>query len=271
MGFDPGSLIPVFGGLFDDAPDMYRDAADQYLRELEGVTMPSYNWTEYVPEQAQAQLITEDPATRQRQMALLDKMGQAAETGFTDSDNASYQLAVNKANQGARQRNEALIAEAARRGIGGSGVELGLREQANQAAMQNAADANLQRAADSARMMATYQQAYGNQLGDVRGADYKTQAANAQAVNDFNRLNTQEKNRAQQYNIEGAYGRQRDRMGDATRMADARYGARTGQAKAQGMEDAAAGGVRGRIEDLGSAAAGAWLTPKRKLLEEGGY
>lgn len=265
MGFDPGSLIPVFGGLFDDAPGMYQDAANQYLQDLEKTQLPSYVFNEYVPEQYKAELISEDPTTRLKQMALLEKMGQAAETGFTDSDKASYDLATKSANQAARQRSDALLQEAARRGIGGSGIELGLREQANQSAMDRANTANLQRASDSARMMAAYQQAYGGQLGDVRQADFNTQAKNAAAMNEFNRLNTAEKNRALQYNQERPYELQRDRMADSMKMADARYGARTGAAKAQGMYDSAAGGVRGRIEDLGSAAAGAWLTPKKKM------
>lgn len=265
MGFDPGSLIPVFGGLFDDAPGMYQDAANQYLEDLQKTQLPSYVFNEYVPESYKAELVSEDPTTRLKQMALLEKMGNAAETGFTDSDKAAYDLATKTANQSARQRNEALLNEAARRGIGGSGIELGLREQANQSALDRANTENLQRASDSARMMAAYQNAYGQQLGNVRGQDYDTQRANTNTINEFNRLNTSERNQAQKYNQEGAYGRQRDKYGDQMNMAKAQYGARTGAAGAQDMYDKAAGGVRGRIEDLGSAAAGAWLTPKKKM------
>jgi hypothetical protein len=69
---------------------------------------------------------------------------------------------------------------------------------ANQAAADRAQQAGLQQAADTARQRALYAQAYGNELGNVRGQDLGVESANKGIINMFNQMNTQNRNQAAQ-------------------------------------------------------------------------
>lgn len=202
MASNPLTNIPLIGGLFSDKEDRWEQEYQRALDEIRGVQVPDLLYQEYKPEEFQYQTIQESPELRTRQLGLLSKMADYADTGFTESDKASYDLATQRAQQAARQRDAALAQQAQARGVGGSGVELAMRQQSGQDALQAANEANLARAADSARQKALYQQAYGGMLGNVREQDYRPLAANVDTINKFNTLNTEARNLGRKYNIE---------------------------------------------------------------------
>lgn len=261
MAMNPLSLIPVFGGLFGESSDVADRLSAEDLAALEAISAPSYRVQAFNPEEFTATQVSESPELRNRQLALLDMLQGNAERGLSESDAASYELATQRAQQGARQRDEALIANAQARGVGGSGVELALRQQAGQDAMNRAQEANLQKTADSARTRAAYLNAYGNQAGDVRGTDLDLASKNAEIMNRFNQLNTAARNQANEANITRREQMDRSRYADAMDMARAKSAARSGQLSAAQMRDSAAGGVRGRFEGLASGLAGAAFSP----------
>jgi len=248
------SKIPFIGGLFDDSEDQLIAALEKARQEFEGIEVPDIEFQQYDPEMATAAQITEDPAVRAKQMALLDQMGRASETGMTDADIASYELATQRAQRGARQAHEALINEAKRRGVSGGGMEFALRERANQDAMTRAADANLQQAADSARQRALYTQMYGGALGDVRAADYKPLAQNVEATNQFNLANTAARNLGQQFNINNRQQVQQSNFQNKMAKAAGVSGGYKDQAGGYGAVNAANTAQRQGLEQLIAAA-----------------
>ena len=182
----------------DPSSQIYGDQ----ISRLMGVDTPDLNAYQFVPEEAKYTLAQESPEFKARQLALLDRLSQLGETGLSDADKASYSQGINQANQAARQRSGALMNEMRARGQGGSGLEYALREQAGQEAIGRQAQQGLAQAGDSARQRALYQQAYGQALSGQRDQDFRSKAANADVINQFNQLNTQNRNAAMQGNLQ---------------------------------------------------------------------
>ena len=109
MAMNPLSLIPVFGGLFGESSDVADRLSAEDLAALEAISAPSYRVQAFNPEEFTATQVSESPELRNRQLALLDMLQGNAERGLSESDAASYELATQRAQQGARQRDEALI------------------------------------------------------------------------------------------------------------------------------------------------------------------
>lgn len=204
------SGIPVVGGLFDNTDEQ---AMDQLRRnqELYG-NLKTPNYKDYDPEayqyagdlnpeDAKYQGISEDPLLRSRQLAALDKLSGLANTGLSDVDQAGYAQAQNVGSRLIKQGTAAALQNAQARGVGGSGLEFAMREQANQDGAEQARQSAMAQAADAARMRAAYQTAYGSALSGQRDQDYRANAANSGIINQFNQLNTQAHNASQERNL----------------------------------------------------------------------
>jgi len=157
---------------------------------------------DYLPEEAQGSLISEDPALKGMQMGVLSKLSGLSETGLSDVDNAAFMRAQKLGNQVARGQSEAAMQNAAARGVGGSGMEFAMREAASQAGAERAQDAGLGQAAEAAKMRALYTQAFGDAASRTRGDDFRANAGNADILNRFTQMNTQARNDAQQWNLQ---------------------------------------------------------------------
>jgi hypothetical protein len=203
MGFDSFlSTRGGIGGIFDTSQD---DAMEQ-LRKNQDL-WNSYDpemlkYEEYNPVVADYRTIEDDPELKSMQLSQLEKMAYMADNGLSDADKASYQLSNMEANRNAKSNRDALLAQAEARGVANGGMSFALQEQANQDAANRAAMAGLQQAGDTARQKALYNQAYGQQLGQVRGQNTDLATKNAAIINAFNQANTQAQNQGRQYNIE---------------------------------------------------------------------
>lgn len=218
MGFDIGNIfqdfatsLPGIGSIFDDSDENLMQELRKNQDLYAGINVPSYsdyNPEDYGysgdlrPEDAQATQISEDPGVRTAQLSALSKMAGLANTGMSDIDQAGYEKARQLGGQMARSGTQAAMQNAAARGLAGSGMEFMLREQANQDGAQNAQNAGLQQAADSARQRALYQSAYNDGLSNLRSQDYTKNAANSNILNQFNMANTKARNDAQQGNLQ---------------------------------------------------------------------
>lgn len=178
---------------------------DQALRNNErnkklydDIALPTYQ--DYVPETYDYETIKEDPNIRSAQMAALAKMSGLAESGLTAEDEAAFTKAKQNAGQILKSGNDAAIANANARGVGGSGLEFAMREMSNQQGAQNAQNAGMDQAATSARQRLLYNQAYQTGLGNQRSQDFQANQANTGIVNRFNEANTNNRNSAFQYN-----------------------------------------------------------------------
>jgi len=132
-----------------------------------------------------------DPATRAAQMGALGDLQDVVSSDGMDPQAraALYELQSQGATQERGQR-EAILQNAAARGIGGSGLELGSQLANQQGSATSLANQGFQSAADAnARKMAAIQ-GVGQLGGQVWGQD--AQAAAAQnAINQFNTANRQ--------------------------------------------------------------------------------
>lgn len=175
-------------------------------RRFDAISLPDDVWKDISPESLQYEnadynLVDEDPETRNMQMQALARMAGLAEDGLSDVDQAAYQKAQSMGSQMARSGREAALQDAQMRGVGGSGMEFALREIANQGGAQRAQEAALQQAADSARQRALYNQAFLEGSSKVRGQDFSNASANNDIINQFNMANTQGRNAANQVNV----------------------------------------------------------------------
>lgn len=194
----------TFSGLYNllnpdtSAIDNAKRNNERNRQLYENVALPTYQ--DYVPESYNYETIKEDPNLRSAQMAALAKMSGLAESGLSAEDEAAFTKARQQAGQIQKAGNDAAIANANARGVGGSGMEFAMREMANQHGAQNAQNAGMDQAATSARQRALYNQSYMQGLGNQRGQDYQVNQANTGIVNRFNEANTNNKNNAFQYN-----------------------------------------------------------------------
>jgi hypothetical protein len=199
-GLLSGILDPLLG---DNDLSSSREMIERNRKLYNDIGLPEYaqyNPELYNAESAQYQLTSDDPMARSAQLSALSKMAGLADTGLSDADQAGFTKAASQANQIARSGNAAALQNAQARGVGGSGLEFLMREQANQDAATRAQDAGMQVASDAAKQRALYNQAFLQGTSSMRDQDSATNRANAGIINQFNQANTQARNQAAQGN-----------------------------------------------------------------------
>jgi hypothetical protein len=245
---------------------------------FEGIKLPELTWKDYAPELYQSEsanyeLSKEDPVVRSAQMSVLSKLAGLADQGLSDEDAAAFAKARSQGNQMSRAGTEAAIANAQARGVGGSGMEFAMREIANQQGAQRSQEAGLDQAAAAARQRAMYNQAYGQQLGQVRGQDAQANQANTDIINRFNSANTQQRNQmnlantdmrnqAQQMNNQGRNNVQQQSFDNQLKRAAGISGGYRDQANADAAAGAARASERNQLIGIGAGAFGSYLGRK---------
>lgn len=154
-----------------------------------------------------------DPRLKEAQLGALSQLQDIGSSGGMQlEDKANLQHAMSDIASADKGRRDALAAQYASRGLGGSGLELASQLQGIQAANNQTSQAQLDTAA-SARQRALQAIMQGGQLaGSIRGQDYSQQADlarardaisqfNARNLQDVTRRNTDRSNTAQQYNL----------------------------------------------------------------------
>jgi hypothetical protein len=205
-----------FGGLVDTVTAPFTgsqrekeamDQANAISREnsdyIKGIDLPQLDWVNYKPEDMDYKTLSEDPKIRGMQLSALSKMAGLSDKGLSDEDVLGFEKARAEGDQMARSGTQAAMENANARGVGGSGMEMAMREAANQAGAERARAGAMDQAATAARNRAMYTQAFGQQAGAVRGADLTANEANTDIINKFNAANTQARNDAQKYNLQG--------------------------------------------------------------------
>jgi hypothetical protein len=126
-----------------------------------------------------------DPVARTAQIDALARLGQQSKTGYTAED----RLAEEKARQSAEEYNKrqqlAVLSNMAQRGIGGSGQELALRNQAQQAAADTAYMGQLGAAANAQSRALEALKGYSGAAGDLRGQQIN-EASARDIINKYN-------------------------------------------------------------------------------------
>ncbi len=199
-----GGAVGAGASMLDNSDEQAMDQLRQNQLIYSNLNLPRfdrYTPGTYNPQTASAQTIQEDPGLRSQQQAALMRMGGLAQTGLSDVDNQGFERARQMGDQMENSGNAAALQNAQARGIGGSGLEFAMHEQANADAANRANQAGLDQAATGARQRAMYQEAYGNALSGMRGQDFQANAANAGILNNFAQFNTNNQNQANQWNV----------------------------------------------------------------------
>lgn len=163
------------------------------------------------PEDAQAYLIENnayndialDPATRGAQMDALTGLQDVAQNGGMNlADQAGLQKIMDEqANYGRGQR-EAIMTDARRRGVGGSGMETVAQLMAEQEGANRAGRQGLDIAAQAQQRALEAMIQGGNLGGQIRGQDYAQEANKAQAQNAINQFNSSNQQQISMANVQ---------------------------------------------------------------------
>jgi hypothetical protein len=153
--------------------------------------------------------ISSDPRLREDQMATLGALQELVDGGGMNAvDKANLARIQSQTGQADRGRREAILQNAAQRGMGGSGMELLAQLDSSQAATDRAAQEGLDVAGMAQQRALEAMMSKGQMAGSIRGQDFSEAAQRAaamDAISRFNAGNTQQNN---QFNASGAFGAQ---------------------------------------------------------------
>ena len=246
-----GTFSDILGGVGDVAGSFMggddRDRARGYL------DANAAGWKGLTP-QIEAQQAgpsaynTADPAGRSAQLEALSQLRNQYNSGGLDAISQGRMADIGQqTQQAAQQSQQAVMQDAARRGVANGGNTLVAQQIAGQQAAQAGAQQgrDVAAAAQQGRMQAI--QGAGQLATGVRGQDYERAAAN-DAIGRFNanqrqnaQVQTQQGNFQRQAGLSGAYGAQYSgAMGDAQRLQGVAHG--VGTAVGGGVDAYFAGG-----------------------------
>jgi len=203
-------------GLLDQNQTLARQQGDYSSPALD--YLPSYYSS---PEQAQASTVTEDPQMRNAQIAALNSLLTRTNEGITAEELRQQDLSRRAQGETTRGQEEAIMNNMAARGIGGSGQEFALRQQAAQSAGDIASQQGLARESTNAQQKLNALNGLMTGATGVRSNDYTVNKGNADITNQFalensrrnnaiNQANTELSNQAQAANKQDAQSRYAD-------------------------------------------------------------
>jgi hypothetical protein len=260
-------LSDIFGG-DNSSGNVLRELERnrQLYENLQTPTYDEYNPELYDNETANYTLTQDDPVMRSKQLEALAQFDDLAHDGLSDIDKAAFAKAKNVANQEAKARTDATIADAQARGVAGGGMEFALRQGGDQAALQRANEAALQQSSAAAQQRQLALQAYANQAGNIRGQDYQKNKGNTDVINQFNMANTQSRNATNQANVNAKNSAFQYNQGMKTQdynnqlaKINGQTGANSQIANAYAAQGAAEQSDRNALLGLGATLGGAWL------------
>jgi hypothetical protein len=170
--------------------------------------------------------ISLDPSSRAAEMAALTKMQDIARNGGMDAESEQQiAQAVNKVNANEKGQREAIIENAAARGMGkGGGASIAAQLLASQAGADRAAESGMS-AASSAQMRALQALSQSANLGaTLNNQDYSQKAAAAEAQDAINRFNSQNSQNVANANVTNANAAQAANLANAQSVANANTG-----------------------------------------------
>ena len=194
---------------------------------------------ELTPEEATAQLaeqtrmagISVPPELLSAQQNALRRISEIAdEGGLTAIDRARLFDAKEEMATASRGAQEAIMQEAAQRGVSGSGVEMANRMLAQQAAATRGARAGVDTAAEAQRRALEAISQSGQMAGSMRTQSMNEQARVAEAQDAINRFNTEITNRTSAANVAARNNAQEANLRERQRVAEFNIGQREREA-----------------------------------------
>lgn len=201
---------------YENATNQYVDGGFDEFSWLENFSPEQLN---YIPQQSDTALagIQADQRLNDLELRALAELEEQSREGLTARDRADLakiEMNANRANAG---RQGAIRQDMESRGLGGSGLDFAMRQQAAQDAMEMEALAALEKAGMVADGKRDATMRMGSMAGQMGERDFARQARVAEARDVINRFNTgnemnrriannQMRNEANQFNLEGRQG-----------------------------------------------------------------
>lgn len=208
-----------------------------------------------------------DPRLQEAQMQALSQLSEIGEGGLTPGDVAAMRSMQRQVAGQEEARQNAILQEMARRGVGGSGLELAARMASSQGAADRAsaqADELAQMA--QARALQAITQA-GSLGGQIRSQEFGEQAQEAAAADAIARFNAQNQQAMRARNVQAQQQAQARNLAEKQRLAERDTATRNYQQEANkrliqqqfenqlGLGSARAGQYAGQAQAADAAAA----------------
>lgn len=149
-----------------------------------------------------ATLVSEDPNMRAAQLSALNSLLTRSNEGITAEEQRAADLSRRKQEQTSQGDQEAIMQNMAARGVGGSGMEYALRQDAAQQAADTASQGGLAREATNAEQKLAALNGLMSGASSVRGQDYTANKGNADITNTFAQENSRRRNAVSAANTE---------------------------------------------------------------------
>jgi hypothetical protein len=185
------------------------------------------------PEEAQAFIIDKtsyedisvDPELKAAQMRALAKLQNIVESGGLDAQSRA-RLAEITMQEGARERGqrEAILQNAAQRGVSGSGLEIASAMGAQQEGATRQSMQDVEVAADAEKRALEALSQYGALGGQMRGQEFGEQAAVAAAKDAINKFNVANRQNVELTNVGARNVAQERNLAEKQRISEANVG-----------------------------------------------
>ena len=164
---------------------------------MPGYTPPAldYNPAAYgAPETPEGQTVTEDPNIRNAQVAALNSLLTRSNEGLTAEERRQQDLSRRTQEETTQGAEESIINNMQARGVGGSGMEYALRQDAAQKAADTASQGGLAREATNADQKLAALNSLMSGETSLRGQDYTVNKGNTDIINQFAQENSRRRN-----------------------------------------------------------------------------
>lgn len=252
------------------------ERTEQAYQEYDGLEMPEFDMSDFdlatlaIQNDSEMGKIAEDPRLRDAQMRSLSKLEEiGGQGGLLAADKALLAKTQRDAASQDRGRREAIVQNAAAKGMGGTGTNLLAQLDSSQAATDRSAQAGLDIAGMAQdRALNAILQA-GTLGGQIRGQEFDQNARKAQAQDAINQFNTGQYNNMSQYNTSTKNDQRRyhndvkqtgfeNKWGVAKDKANIRLGQATTATNRANQHSATAANNINTAVDLGKTAATAY-------------
>jgi len=144
--------------------------------------------------------ITSDPRYKDNEMEALRQLEDQSKNGYSDRDKADLARIEQNASRANRGRQGAIRQEMENRGLGGSGLDFALRQQAAQDSAEQEAISGLEKNAQVQDRKQSAAASLGSLSSQLQSRDHAQASQKAAAADEIARFNTQNSNQRQSYN-----------------------------------------------------------------------
>lgn len=164
--------------------------------------------------------IKTDPTYKNNELEALRQLEEQSRDGYSAQDKADLGRIEQNSNRANRGRQGAIDQQIQGRGLGGSGLEFALKQQAAQDAAEQEALSGLEVNAQMQNRKQSAAQNLGQLSSQLQNNEFSQSAQKAQAADAISRFNTQNSNARQQYNNQGVNSTAQQNFQRANQTAD---------------------------------------------------